>query len=120
MPLPLPLCHCCSWPCPLGFEAGDEGVVLAFPLLAPLVDRVGVQFGRARGLSERLQRSRNVALQISVGVQVLIEHVAFELIFVDGDDLALGGAYMRRIPGHAAADEENEIGIRKVFIVSDS
>ncbi len=74
----------------------------------------------ARGLGEHLQRRRDVAFEIKVGVQLLIDHVAFELIFVDGDDLALGRPRARRIPGHAAADEQNEIGILQIFVVGDA
>ena len=52
-------------------------------------------------------------------MQLLIDHVAFELVLVDRDDLALGRLGVRRVPGRAAADEQNEIGILEMLVGGD-
>ena len=89
-------------------------------MLAPLAYGVGVDLGGARGLRQRLQRRRDIAFEIGVGVQVLIDHMAFELIVVDRDNLAFGRLGVRRIPGRPAADEEDEIGIFEMLISGDA
>src|SRR6202044_3677260 len=103
----------------LGFQASDEGVVLFGPMLAALLHGLGVDLSRAHGFRQRLQRGGDVAFQIGVGVQLLIDHVAFELVLVDRDDLALGRLGVRRIPGRAAADQKNEIGVLEMLVGGD-
>jgi hypothetical protein len=87
------------------FESSGEGVVLARPMLATLFHGVGIDLAGAGGLRQRLQCGGDVAFEISVGMQVLVDHMTFELIVVDGDNLALGRPGVRRVPGRAAADQ---------------
>ena len=89
-------------------------------MFAPLAYGVGVDLGGARGLRQRLQGCRDIAFEIGVGVQVLINHMAFELIIVDRDNLAFGRLGVRRIPGRPAADEEDEVGIFEMLVGGDA
>ena len=53
----------------------------------------------------------DVAFEIKVGVQVLVDHVSLVRIFVHLHDRAGGGAAVRRIPGRPATDEQHQVGI---------
>src|SRR5215472_13233726 len=67
--------------------------------------------GGPRRFDEQPQRARNLAFEVMVSLQALIDHRAFERVVVDRDNRARRRLSARRIPRRLAADEQHEIGI---------
>ena len=77
---------------------------------------LGGDAGRLRRLDEKLQRGADLALEILVGHQGLIDHRAFERVLVDRDDGARGRLLRRRIPRRAAAHEQHQVRVLQIFV----
>ena len=60
---------------------------------------------------EQPQRLRDVAFEINVGLHGLIDHVLLERVFADRNDLRVRRRVARRIPRHAALDQQREVGL---------
>src|SRR5579884_4048166 len=103
--------------CSLGFQTGNEIIVDACPMSTARFHRLAVNLAGAECAGQRLQRCGNFTLEIYVRMQLLINHMPFELVFVDGNDLAACRSCMRRIPRRAAANQKNKIGVLEVLIL---
>jgi hypothetical protein len=64
-----------------------------------------------RCLDEEPQRTCDLAFEIMVGLQALIDHRAFERVVVDRDDRGRRRLAAGWIPRRLATNEENQVGI---------
>src|SRR5262249_18358246 len=73
-----------------GALCADHLVVLALPSGAPVGVLAGANAFRLCGLDQKTQRGRDLAFEIVVGLQALIDHHALEWVLVDRNDSSVG------------------------------
>jgi len=61
--------------------------------------------------TKRRSEAGDLALEVMVGLQALIDHRALERVLVDGDDGSGRRLTARRVPGRPTGDEQHEVGI---------
>src|SRR5262249_56334352 len=72
----------------VGAQLRKLAVVRAGPTLPPRAHRGGIDLRRLCRRNQQRERLGDIAFEIAVGVETLVDHVLLEGVVVDRDDLA--------------------------------